>query len=139
MKIPLVPKLLYYISYILFNSSVPPSCSIGKGTKFAYGGIGVVIHANAKIGSNCIIGQGITIGGKTGHNGVPEIGNNVYIAAGTRIIGNVKINNNVVIGCNSVVLQDIPEKSVAAGVPAKVIHTNVDVNKYANFPHHVID
>lgn len=64
-KIPVVPKIIYYIQFILFNSSVPYKCKIGKNTKFAYGGIGVVIHERAEIGENCIIGQGITIGGKS--------------------------------------------------------------------------
>lgn len=62
-KIPLIPKIIYGIQFFLYNSSVPPSTTIGKGTKFAYRGIGVVIHARSIIGANCLIGQGITIGG----------------------------------------------------------------------------
>ena len=58
LKIPLLPKIIYYLQFLLFNSSVPPSVEIGKGTKFAYGGIGVVIHARAKIGNNCVVGAG---------------------------------------------------------------------------------
>lgn len=125
-RIPVIPKLVYYLQYILFNSSVPASCSIGKHTKFAYGGIAVVIHSRAKIGDNCIIGQCITIGGRSKHYSVPEIGDNVYIGAGAKILGPVKIGNNVVIGAGAVVLHDIPSNSVAAGVPAKIIKSNIN-------------
>ena len=106
----------------MFNCiAPPPQRTIGKNTRFAYHGIGVVIHRDAVIGTNCMIGQGVTIGGKAGHAKLLVIGDNVYIAAGVRIIGTVNIGNNVVIGCNSVVLHDCPPDSVWAGVPARLI------------------
>ena len=129
-KIPVLPKIIYYIQFILFNSSVPFKCKIGKNTKFAYGGIGVVIHERAEIGENCIIGQGITIGGKSKEYNVPKIGNNVYIAAGSRIIGNVVIGDNVVIGANSVVIKDVPSNCIVAGIPAKIIKTDIKMSDY---------
>lgn len=130
LKIPLVPKLLYYIQYFLFNSSVPPGVIIGPKTKFAYGGIGVVIHERCKIGSNCMIGQGVTIGGKSRHYMVPEIGDNVYVSAGARILGPVVIGDNVIIGANSVVIKDVENNTIVAGVPAKVIKTGINPNDY---------
>ena len=129
-KIPLLPKIIYYLQFLLFNSSVPPSVEIGKGTKFAYGGIGVVIHARSKIGDNCIIGQGITIGGKSKLYKVPQIGDKVYIAPGSRILGDITIGNNVVIGANSVVVKDVEDNCVIAGVPAKVIRTDIMFDDY---------
>jgi len=129
-KIPLLPKLFYYLQFLLFNSSVPASTKIGKGTIFAYGGIGVVIHARTVIGENCLIGQGITIGGKSKIYNVPQIGNNVYIAAGVRIIGDVTIGNNVMIGANAVVTKDIPDNCMVAGIPAKILEKDIDISKY---------
>ena len=129
-KVPLIPKLIYYIQYLLFNSSVPPSVKIGDGTKFAYGGMGVVIHARSSIGSNCIIGQGITIGGKSKIYNVPIIGNKVYISAGSRILGDIKIGNNVIIGANSVVVKNVKDNCIVAGVPAKVIKENIQFEDY---------
>ncbi len=114
-------KVIYYLNYLLFNSSVPASVRIGHGSKFAYGGIGMVIHGKAVIGQNCIIGQGITIGGRSKHSEVPIIGDFVYIGAGARILGPIKIGSHVVIGPNAVVLKDIPSNSIAVGIPAKVI------------------
>ncbi|WP_028469769.1 serine O-acetyltransferase [Neptunomonas japonica] len=127
-NIPLLPLIIKYFTFFVFNSVVPASCSIGKGSRFMYGGIGVVIHKNAVIGENVAIGQGITIGRKL-CNGAPKIGNNVYIAAGSRILGNITIGDNCIIGANSVVIHDVPSNSVVGGIPGKVLKT-VDKDIY---------
>ena len=124
--IPVLPKIIYFIQYFLFNSSVPASCSIGGGTKFAYGGIAVVLHARTVIGKDCIIGQCVTIGGRSKHYEVPKIGDNVYIGAGAKILGPITVGNNSVIGAGAVVLKDVPENSIVAGVPATIIKTGID-------------
>jgi serine O-acetyltransferase len=129
-KIPILPKIIYYLQFLIFNSSVPYKCKIGEGSKLAYGGMGVVIHERAIIGKNCLIGQGITIGGKSKEYEVPQIGDNVYIAAGARIIGNVKIGSNVLIGANAVVVKDVPSNCIVAGIPAKVIRENINLSDY---------
>lgn len=129
--IPFLPKLIYGIQFVLYNSSVPPSTKIGSGTKFAYLGIGCVLHGRAQIGENCILGQGITIGGRNKNWEVPTIGNNCYIGAGSRILGSIKIGDNVIIGPNSVVLIDIPSDSIAVGVPARIIKSGIkDIHDY---------
>ena len=87
----------------------------------------MVIHARAVIGKNCVIGQCVTIGGRSKHYAVPIIGDNVYIGAGAKILGPVKIGANSVIGAGAVVLNDVPENSIVVGVPAKVIKTNTSV------------
>jgi|SRR5690554_5549527 len=129
-KVPLLPKLLYYLQYLLFNCSIPPSTSIGEKTKFAYGGIGVVIHGRTIIGDKCIIGQGITIGGKSKSENVPRIGNNVYLSAGCRILGDVAIGDNSIVGANAVVVTDVPANCIAAGIPAKIIKRNINPEEY---------
>jgi serine O-acetyltransferase len=129
-NIPVLPKLIYYIQFFMFNSSIPPQVEIGKGTKCAYGGIGTVIHERSKIGDDCMIGQGVTIGGRSRKVNVPVIGNRVYIGAGARILGDVNIADDVVIGANSVVLNDLPSRTVAVGVPAKIIKTNINPSDF---------
>lgn len=124
-NIPILPKIIYYIQFLIFNSSVPYQCKIGKNVKFAYGGIGVVVHDKAIIGNHCIIGQGVTIGGKSKQYKRPVIGDYVYIGAGARILGGVNIGNNVIIGANAVVVKDIPDGCMVAGVPAKIIRTGI--------------
>lgn len=123
--VPLLPKLIYYTQRLLFQSSIPPSCSLGGATKLAYGGIGIVIHARAVVGRNCMIGQGVTIGGKSGWYEVPVIGDNVEINAGARVLGPVRIGNNVIIGANSVVVKDVPDNCVVAGIPAQIIRKDM--------------
>ena len=120
-------KIIDVLTLLFCNSYVPGSAEIGKGTKFAYGGIGIVIHGNAKVGKKCIIGQGITIGAKEAFsskiaNSVPEIGDNVYISAGARLLGGIKIGSNSIIGANSVVLESFPPNSILVGSPAKCIN-----------------
>ncbi len=74
--------------------------------------------------------------------GTIEVGNNVHIGIDTIIMPNVKIGNNCVIGCGAVVTRDIPDNSIAVGVPARVIKTtqeyyekckkNCDFTKHMN-------
>lgn len=128
--VPLLPKLIWRLQYLFFNSSVPASCEIGKGTKFGYGGIAVVLHARTVIGKNCMIGQGVTIGGKSGWYEVPVIGDNVQISAGARILGPVRIGNNVIIGANAVVVKDVPDNCIVAGIPAKIIKENISMEDF---------
>ena len=122
-------KLVKGVIFVIYNSVVPYSTLIGSGSKFAYGGIGVVLHSKAIIGEKVIIGQNVTIGRQLNPEGIPTIGNNVYISAGARILGDVTIGDNVIIGANAVVIKNVPPNSIVAGVPAKVIKT-VDVDIY---------
>lgn len=128
--VPILPKLIYFLQYILFNSSVPYSCMLMGGVKFAYGGIAIVIHARAVVGKDTIIGQCVTIGGRSKHYEVPTIGNNVYIGAGAKILGPITIGDNSIIGAGAVVLKDVPANSIVAGVPAKIIKTNIDPHDF---------
>ena len=100
---------------------IPFQTEIGPNVKFAYQGLGVVIHKKAKIGSDCFIRQNVTIGGGGGPGGLPVIGNNVDIGAGSVLLGGIHIGDNVKIGANSVVNKDLPANCVAVGAPAKPI------------------
>ncbi|MFS1899390.1 serine O-acetyltransferase [Vibrio cyclitrophicus] len=124
-----ISKIIDGLSFLIFNSVVPGSAVIGNKSKLAYGGIGVVIHSKAFIGSKVIIGQNVTIGRKLSPQGVPTIGDDVYIGAGARILGDINIGNNVIIGANSVVLKDVPSDSIVAGNPAGIVK-KLDRNIY---------
>ncbi|MED2785254.1 serine acetyltransferase [Bacillus thuringiensis] len=123
-------KLYLKMNRIINNSYIPYTAEIGKESIFGYGGIGVVLHPDCKIGKNCTIGQNCTIGGRTGHGGPPIIGDNVYIGPGARLLGSFRIGNNVIIGANAVVISEVPNNCIVAGVPAKIIRT--DVSKFQN-------
>lgn len=120
--IPLLPKLFELLIFLFYNCKVPYQAEIGKGTKLGYGGIGVVIHRDCKIGDFCTISQQVTLGGgNSRYPGVPSIGDRVYIAKGAIVFGGITIGNNVEIGANAVVNKPIPDDAVVAGVPAKII------------------
>lgn len=113
-----------------FNCRVPYLATIGEGTRLGIGGIGTVIHPDSVIGRDCVIAQNVTLGGRVRGNGTPVIGNNVFIAPGAKCFGG-KIGNNVVVGANAVVLDEIPDNCVVAGVPARIISR--DIARYTDY------
>lgn len=120
LRFPLLPQVVKNFNFLIFNSVFPPSSSIGPRTKLAYGGIGVVIHSKARIGSDCVIGQGVTIGRKSNRDEAPVIGDRVFIGPGARLLGAICISSDVIIGANAVVLSDVPSGSVCVGSPSRV-------------------
>lgn len=77
----------------------------------------VVLAGDAVIGENVTIMHGVTIGSNvTGNNKAPIIGDNSFIGAGAKIIGNCTLGENVIVGANSVVTKDIPANSTVVGI-----------------------
>jgi serine O-acetyltransferase len=124
--VPLLPNLLRKAIYYLHSSYIPFEAEIGEGTQVGYGGIGVVIHKATKMGRHCLISQQVTIGGRSGLEGAPVIGDYVRIGAGAKILGNIRIGDFAVIGANAVVLKDVPPATVVAGVPARELRRDPD-------------
>lgn len=118
--VPLLPDMLRKVLYCLHSSHIPYEAEIGEGTALGYGGIGVVIHPNAKLGRYCLISEQVTISGRPGSEGAPVVGDYVRIGAGAKILGNVRVGDFAVIGANAVVIQDVPAGTVVAGVPARI-------------------
>lgn len=104
---------------------IHPGAKIGKGL-FIDHGSGVVIGETAKIGDDCIIYQGVTLGGTGKDKGKrhPTLGNNVMIGAGARVLGAFTIGDNALIAANAVVLEEVPEGATVVGSPAKVVKIN---------------
>lgn len=122
--------MIKFFIRIVFGPYIGMGAKIGKGSTLGYGGIGIVIHNRAVIGKNVSIGQNVTIGGTSGKYEVPIIGDNCDISSGAVIVGPVRVGENCVIGANAVVIKDIPANSVAVGVPAKVIKTDINISDY---------
>lgn len=92
----------------------------GKGLSIAHINC-ININHKAKVGDNCRIHEGVTIGASGGVD-APIIGNNVFLASGCKVIGSVHIADKCVVGANAVVVKDIVEEGITvAGVPAKKI------------------
>ena len=99
-------------------------CVIGRGADFGprfvlIHSIGVVINTEVRGGSDVYVEHQVTIGAEKGE--APVLGNNVFVGAGAKLLGGVRIGSNVKIGANAVVLDDIPDNSTAVGIPARVV------------------
>ena len=103
---------------IKWGIQIPLSCEIGEGFYIGHFG-GITIASDAKIGKNVNISQLVTIGeaGEGEKAGAPTIGDSVYIGAGAKVIGKIKVNDNVKIGANAVVYKDIPKNAVVVNYP----------------------
>ena len=108
-----------------YGIELPKGTKVGEGFYIGHFG-GIIISGGAVIGRNCNISQGVTIGvaGRGENRGIPVIGDCVYIGPGAKVIGKIRVGNNVAIGANAVVTKDVPDNAVVGGVPAKVISMN---------------
>lgn len=119
--IPIFPKILDVFIRIFYSCVLPHSVEVGRGLVLGYDGLGVVIHKHAKLGNNVHVDQHVTIGGNARVMGVPVVESNVYLGAGCKILGPVRIGEGSVVGANAVVISDVPPRSVVVGVPGKVV------------------
>lgn len=126
LKIPLVRHMLL-LSYHILNAlvmlfsgiNIQVRAEIGKG--FVIHNFSCIFIGATRIGENCTVQQGVTIGNIRGSAHRPIIGNNVYMGAGCKVIGPVTIGDNVVIGANSLVITSVPDNCTVIGVPARII------------------
>ena len=104
--------------------SVSPQARIGRGLYFNH--FGSIFIGASTIGENCNFAHEITVGiaGRGSKGGRTEIGNRVFVGPGAKVIGLLKIGNDVSIGANAVVTKDLVDRAVAVGVPAKVVSYN---------------
>jgi serine O-acetyltransferase len=116
----LVYWVLYKIVQILTGIELPCEVEVGRNFIIDHFG-GIVVSGYAKFGDNCRIRNGVVVGlRRVEEKSAPIIGSNVDIGAGAKLLGPICIGDNVLIGANAVVLSDVPNNSVAVGVPAVV-------------------
>ncbi len=122
LKVPFLPRLISQFSRFITGIEIHPGATIGKNF-FIDHGMGVVIGETAIIGDNCLVYQGVTLGGTGKEKGKrhPTIGNNVTLGAGAILLGNITIGDNSNIGAGSVVIKSAKENSTLVGVPARLV------------------
>lgn len=133
LRIPVVFKLPFRLVNIFFTVfarissgiEINLTADIDKGLFIPHAGT-IVIGSGVKIGANCTVCHNVTIGHAQsgGLSDAPIIGNSVYIAPSSVIIGKITIGNHVLIGAGSVVTKSIPDQAVVVGNPAKIINYN---------------
>ncbi|MEZ4593163.1 MAG: serine acetyltransferase [Chloroflexota bacterium] len=117
-RIPLLPGVIQRYLYRFFGLEIIVGAQIGGGLYIAHP-IGTVIAAE-KMGENCSIIASVTIGMRN-EWAFPKIGDNVFIGAGARVLGDIYVGDDAVIGANAVVIKDVPKGATVVGIPAKVV------------------
>ena len=124
--IPLIPRVISYITRIITGIEIHPAARIGRRF-FIDHGEGVVIGATTIIGDDVLIYQQVTLGGTGKEQGKrhPTLGNNVIVGAGAKVLGNINIGDFVRIGAGSVVVDNVPDHSTVVGVPGRGVHNKI--------------
>ncbi|MBQ5319876.1 MAG: serine O-acetyltransferase [Oscillospiraceae bacterium] len=124
-KMFVIARCISQFSRFLTGIEIHPGAKIGKGF-FIDHGSGVVIGETTEIGDNCLIYQGVTLGGTGKEKGKrhPTLGNNVMVGSGARVLGPFKVGDNAKIAANAVVLEEVPPNCTAVGVPARIVKRN---------------
>ena len=133
-KIPLIPRLLSHLNRLVTGIEIHPGAKIGKRV-FIDHGMGVVIGETAEIGNNCLLYQGVTLGGTGKNHGKrhPTLMENVVVGAGAKVLGSITIGSNTRIGAGSVVVRNVDGNSTVVGIPGRVVHqSGVKVNPLAH-------
>lgn len=113
-------KFRFHILSVRLGFTIPPNV-FREGLALPHYGT-IVVHANVRAGRNCRLQEGVTIGATNGSHDAALIGDNCYFASGAKVIGAVRIADDVAVGANAVVTKDIVEPGTTwAGIPAKKI------------------
>lgn len=126
-----------YLKYKFKKTSIKLGFSIpinvfGPGLAIVHYGT-IVINKATKVGANCRMHACVNIGASGGKPEAPKLGDNIYIAPGAKIYGNISIASNTAIGANAVVNKSFEkENTVIAGIPAKVIG-DVDISQIIKY------
>ena len=101
---------------------IHPGATIGRRLVIDHG-TGIVIGETAEIGDDCLLYQGVTLGGTGKDLGKrhPTLGNNVMVGAGAKVLGPFRVGNNARIAANAVVLREVPENATVVGVPGRIV------------------
>jgi serine O-acetyltransferase len=120
-KIPYLPGAIQRGLLRNYGFEIMSGADIGGGLYVAHP-VGTVIMVN-RMGTNCSVIAAATIGMRNEWK-FPDIGDQVFIGAGARVLGDLRVGNRAIIGANAVVIDDVPDDATVVGIPAKVIKVN---------------
>ena len=121
--LPLLARFISQVGRLVTGIEIHPGARIGQGV-FIDHGMGVVIGETSVIGDQCLLYQGVTLGGTGKQHGKrhPTLMDNVVVGAGAKVLGAITVGANTRIGAGSVVLRDVAPDSTVVGVPGRVVH-----------------
>lgn len=121
-KMPLIPRMISTFARFLTGIDIHPGATIGRRF-FIDHGMGVVIGETTEIGDDCLLYQGVTLGGTSSkaEKRHPTLKRGVVVGAGAKVLGNITMGNYAKIGAGSVVVNDVPEHSTVVGVPGRIV------------------
>jgi serine O-acetyltransferase len=137
-RVPLIPRVISQISRFLTGVEIHPGAKIGRRF-FIDHGAGVVIGETTEIGDDCLLYQGVTLGGTGNERGKrhPTLGDHVVVGTGAKVLGGIRIGDDVKIGAGSVVVHPVPDGSTVVGIPGRVVKTQREAQgllEHGNLP-----
>ncbi len=136
-KVPLLPRVMSQISRFFTGIEIHPGATIGRRF-FIDHGMGVVIGETTEIGDDCLLYQGVTLGGTGNEKGKrhPTLGDHVVVGTGAKVLGNIRIGSHVKVGAGSVVVHPVPDHSTVVGIPGRVVRSRAenDVLEHGKLP-----
>ncbi|MCL4402084.1 MAG: serine O-acetyltransferase [Acidobacteria bacterium] len=123
-KVPFLPRCISQFSRFLTGIEIHPGATIGRRF-FIDHGMGVVIGETTEIGDDVLLYQGVTLGGTGNEKGKrhPTLGDHVVVGTGAKVLGSIRVGDNVKIGAGSVVVHPVPDNSTVVGIPGRVVRT----------------
>ncbi len=117
-RVRVVPTLMTWILSTFYGMEIAIGPSYGGGLYIPHT-VGMVLNPS-RLGANCSIIATVTIGMRNEY-AFPQLGDNVFIGAGARILGDIMIGDGAVIGANAVVIENVPSGATVVGVPARIV------------------
>ena len=121
-RVPLLPRLLSHLTRFFTGIEIHPGASIGRRV-FIDHGMGVVIGETAAVGDDCLIYQGVTLGGTSLSRGKrhPTLEEHVVVGSGAKVLGNITLGHHTRVGSGSVVVKSAPPRSTIVGIPGRAL------------------
>jgi len=126
-KIPVLPRFLSQVARFLTGIEIHPGATIGRRV-FIDHGMGVVIGETAIVGEDCLIYQGVTLGGTSlkKEKRHPTLEHHVVVGSGAKVLGNITIGHHSRVGSSSVVIKSAPPHSTIVGIPGRILEEKGD-------------
>ena len=134
-KFRFLGRRISQITKFFTGIEIHPGATIGRRLVIDHG-TGIVIGETAEIGDDCLLYQGVTLGGTGKDVGKrhPTLGNNVMVGSGAKVLGPFKVGDNARIAANSVVLREVPENATVVGVPGRVVRLSGEKLDHVHTP-----